>query len=216
MIKERDAELLWDTVSLLNEQNYIENAKAVFISIVERTFTLLKQSIDFLDDSNIEMPSKELSKHFRFIDRQIRSSLMMNDYESAHEQLVEYIELLSQIFPDEIDKKQFQKRIVAKLLTSHFLETTGNEHVSVLVAKNTEVYSSTEAAEILGISDQTIRRWCDKGKYPDAYQTDGGHWRIPKKYFKINLEEAIKRKEFEEQLNQFNTEKGEISEDEFL
>jgi excisionase family DNA binding protein len=83
---------------------------------------------------------------------------------------------------------------VAKLLTSHFLEAAGNEYVGVLVAEKAEVYSSTEAAEILGVSDQTIRRWCEKRKYPDAYQTDGGHWRIPKKYFKITLVDARKRK----------------------
>ncbi|WP_214627169.1 helix-turn-helix domain-containing protein [Paenibacillus agaridevorans] len=218
MIKERDEELLWDTVSLLSEQNLMDNAKAVFKSIVERTFVLLKQSTDFLDDSNIEVPSKELSNQFRYIERQIRYELMMKDYESAHEQLVEYIELLSQLIHDDdaTDKTTLQKRIMAKLLSNHFLDAEGNEYIGVLAAGKTEVYSSTEVAEILGVSDQTIRRWCDKRKYPDAYQTEGGHWRIPKKYFKITIEEARKRKEFEEQLNTLNNEKGEADEDEFL
>lgn len=72
----------------------------------------------------------------------------------------------------------------------------------------TNSYSTVEAAEIVGVSDQTIRRWSEKGKYPDAVKT-GGRWRIPKKYFKIFLEEARKRKSFEQHLNEFNAQYGE-------
>jgi len=44
-------------------------------------------------------------------------------------------------------------------------------------------YSTTEAAEKLGLSDQTIRRMCDKVKFKGAYKTEGGHWRIPENTF---------------------------------
>ncbi|MBD0383894.1 type I restriction endonuclease subunit R, EcoR124 family [Paenibacillus sedimenti] len=79
-----------------------------------------------------------------------------------------------------------------------------------------EVYTSSEVAEILGVTDLTILRWCDKNKYPEAYQTDGGHWRIPQKYFKISLEQARKRKVYEQQLNEFNASKGEADESEWI
>jgi excisionase family DNA binding protein len=79
-----------------------------------------------------------------------------------------------------------------------------------------EVHTSTEVTEIIGVSDQTIRRWCEQGKYPGAYQTKGGHWRITKKYFKVSLEEARKRNAFEQDLNDLNAKYGEVNEDEFL
>lgn len=55
---------------------------------------------------------------------------------------------------------------------------------------NQEAYTTSEAAQILHVSDQTIRRMCDAGKFPEATRTEGGHWRIPKKYFKVTLEQS--------------------------
>ena len=83
-------------------------------------------------------------------------------------------------------------------------------------ADYTKSYSTLEAAEIVGVSDQTIRRWCEKGKYPEAIKTGGNRWRIPKEYFKIPLEEARKRKAFEHQLNEFNAQFGEDNDDKSL
>lgn len=51
-------------------------------------------------------------------------------------------------------------------------------------------YTTSEAAEILHVSDQTIRRMCDAGKFPEASRTDGGHWRIPKKHFRVTLNQS--------------------------
>ncbi|MBS4220080.1 helix-turn-helix domain-containing protein [Bacillus sp. FJAT-49711] len=83
------------------------------------------------------------------------------------------------------------------------------EHIPMREEEDyTKSYTTLEAAEIVGVSDQTIRRWSEKGKYPDAVKT-GGCWRIPKKYFKISLEEARKRKAFEQHLNEFNAQYGE-------
>lgn len=86
----------------------------------------------------------------------------------------------------------------------------------MVTGESQEDYTSTEVAEILGVTDQTIRRWVEKGKYPGAYKTRGGHWRIPKKYFKISPDNAERRKAFDEKINQFNQMKGEVTEDEFL
>ena len=35
---------------------------------------------------------------------------------------------------------------------------------------------------------KTIKRWCEKGFFPDAYKTKGGHWRIP-----ANVVESVSR-----------------------
>ncbi|UTR10183.1 helix-turn-helix domain-containing protein [Evansella sp. LMS18] len=44
-------------------------------------------------------------------------------------------------------------------------------------------YTTTEAAQKLGFSDQTIRRMCESGKMKEASRSEGGHWRIPAEYF---------------------------------
>ncbi len=54
-----------------------------------------------------------------------------------------------------------------------------------------ETYTTSDAAQILHVSDQTIRRMCEAGKFPGASRTEGGHWRIPKKYFKVTLEQSM-------------------------
>lgn len=134
----------------------------------------------------------------------------------SYESFVEYIVKLSEVVPETDGKK-----MIAKILAEQTQNDNGNDFARAewtipITVEHTEAYTSTEAAEIIGVTDQTIRRWCEKGKYPDAFQTEGRHWRIPKKYFKIPLEEARKRKAFEQELNEFNAQYGEANEDEFL
>lgn len=40
---------------------------------------------------------------------------------------------------------------------------------------------TAEAADVFGVSDKTIRRWCSDGRFPNARKTSGdtGEWRIP-------------------------------------
>ncbi|MFS0560708.1 hypothetical protein AB1K91_08200 [Terribacillus sp. 179-K 1B1 HS] len=66
-------------------------------------------------------------------------------------------------------------------------------------------YSDFEVAEILGVPDQTIRSWCEKGRYSDVIRSEKGEGRIPKKYFRITLEQARKRNTFEKELDRFNS-----------
>lgn len=65
-------------------------------------------------------------------------------------------------------------------------------------------YTSAEIAAIIDVTDKKIQSWCEKGKYPGAKKIAGGHWLIPKEYFRITLEDARKRKAFDEELNNFN------------
>jgi excisionase family DNA binding protein len=53
-------------------------------------------------------------------------------------------------------------------------------------------YSTGDAAIILGVSKETVRRMCEHGRFPEAHKTDGGHWRIPSKYFNMTANEANK------------------------
>lgn len=68
-----------------------------------------------------------------------------------------------------------------------------------------QFYTAMEVAEIIGVTEQTVQHWCEKGKYPGAIQTGVGQWSIPREYFKITLEEAQKRNIFKQELNRYNT-----------
>ncbi|MDA8203562.1 MAG: excisionase family DNA-binding protein [Chloroflexi bacterium] len=47
-------------------------------------------------------------------------------------------------------------------------------------SRDTEYLTSTEAAEALGVSRNTVKKWARLGYLHDAYRTDGGHVRIPR------------------------------------
>lgn len=213
MNREHDDELLWETVVLLKEQNLIENALALFKSLINRTFSSLNVPTYFLEELNIQTPTDKTLSQIRLLDKEIYQALKNQNIPQAYEFLVDYIKEFSKVIPGSDEKE-----VMATLLYTRFLNNTPNNILRPIHLEEEigEVLTSTEASEIVGVSDQTIRRWCEKGKYPDAYQTEGGHWRIPKKYFKISYEQARKRKSFEDRLNQFNMKVGEVSEDEYL
>jgi excisionase family DNA binding protein len=37
----------------------------------------------------------------------------------------------------------------------------------------------SQLARQLGVRPHTVTRWCRQGRFPHAYQTERGHWRIP-------------------------------------
>jgi excisionase family DNA binding protein len=39
--------------------------------------------------------------------------------------------------------------------------------------------STGDVAEMLGVDRRTVTGWCIAGRVDGAYQTPGGHWRIP-------------------------------------
>jgi excisionase family DNA binding protein len=48
-------------------------------------------------------------------------------------------------------------------------------------SRDIEYLTSTEAAEALGVSRNTVKKWARLGYLHDAYRTDGGHVRIPRR-----------------------------------
>ncbi|MFC5465759.1 helix-turn-helix domain-containing protein [Lederbergia graminis] len=218
MYREHEEEVLWDTVTILKDQNRYENALVLFKSLIERTFSALRLPTSFLDEVKIELPSTEYMIRIRTQDKMIYESLKSKDMMGAYENLVDYIEKLSEVFP-EADQKKILAQIIADQTQIRMESVISSSTATIPLQEEVDYvnsYSTLEAAEIIGVSDQTIRRWCEDGKYPSARKTSGNRWRIPKEYFKITLEEARKRKAFEQQLNKFNAGHGEGDEDEFL
>ncbi|WP_246943517.1 MerR family transcriptional regulator [Bacillus pinisoli] len=216
MIKEHEEDILWDTVTILKEQNRLENALVLFKTLIERTLSIVRLPSKFLEEVKINLPSNEFVEQIRMLDKEIYQSIKSSNTTKTYELSVEFIETLSEIIPG-TDRKGLIAKILAEQSKSHVgVMNTRYDLFQAFPKEQAEVYTSSEAAEMIGVSDQTIRRWCEQGKYPDAYQTQGGHWRIPKQYFKITSEEAMKRRAFEQELNEFNAQQGEVDEDEFL
>lgn len=40
--------------------------------------------------------------------------------------------------------------------------------------------TTTEAAQLLGLTGRTVRRLCEIGRFPNATQPNRAHWRIPR------------------------------------
>jgi helix-turn-helix protein len=55
-------------------------------------------------------------------------------------------------------------------------------------------------AEALGYTNQTVREYCEAGAFKGAWQTMGGHWRIPRKYFeRAEVEKIIGKQSLPDQ-----------------
>ncbi|WP_088103100.1 hypothetical protein [Halalkalibacter urbisdiaboli] len=57
-----------------------------------------------------------------------------------------------------------------------------------------------------------VRRMCDRGKFPGAYQTDGGHWNIPKNVLITTEEQERKAEQLFQQIDTKNKEAGDVNE----
>lgn len=110
--------------------------------------------------------------------------------------------LLSEITKDSffIESLQVQKKQTIGVASSLSLPKSNFHNTKFSSKLRPEAfpneYTTGDAATILGVSKETIRRMCDTGRFPDAHKTNGKHWRIPSKYFKISPEEALNAKEF--------------------
>lgn len=67
-------------------------------------------------------------------------------------------------------------------------------------------------AKKLGLSGQTVRRLCDKGKFEGAYKTDGGHWKIPQDAFITTNEQDKKAESVLRRIDAKSKEAGEVDE----
>ncbi|WP_411348514.1 MerR family transcriptional regulator [Paenibacillus sp. WLX2291] len=219
----QEEHILWDTVELLCEQQQYEKAGVILKSIVQRIFTLFRLPADILDGVSFEVSSTTVLVGLHKQERIIRQQVMAQDIERAATTLQAYLGILEQLISS-TQRSGWIQQIMSRLVVAHYYQASavsGNWANSEKVHEQrvsyaSSVYTSKEAATLIGVSDQTIRRWCEAGKYPDAYQTEGGHWRIPHSYFKLNPAQAQHRKDFALKLDVYNARQGVTDESEFL
>lgn len=201
--KWRDEEL-WQSALTLTKLQYYNDALQVIKSIAVMAVSFWGGRLSFpsLPTPARKMISVEEIEYMRALSKEIARLLEeKQEIEHALEKATEYVDRFAYLLADtDTEAELVHKTLVKSWIRAH-MESTHD--LTVPFAKeNTPVYTSSEAAEIAGVSDQTIRRWCEKGKFPEAFQTDGGHWRIPQKYFKVTWEEARKAEDFMEKVDE--------------
>lgn len=195
-IIDREQEKMWESIETLASIDE-EQATVVFKLAVERSLREIDSFTPAISAIPLSLPNHETLLEMKKLDRNIRHALKERKIEKANEFLVDYIDLLSQITGN--DPVKVQKQLISSILTKRsrrrVLHVPKPMHLTKPHKKadlDSLFYSTSEAARKMGLSDQTIRRMCEKGKFPKALKTDGGHWRIPKNSF-ITTEEQDER-----------------------
>lgn len=195
-MKERNQEelSLWDAVTELMRTGNADLAIPVLRKAIKGPFSAIQDPLECLDRVSIKVPSEEQLQSLKAFDYAIQQALAHHNFDEAGDRYSRYIDALQDIFEDG-ESGDMKKKLLGQLLkNSCESQNYVHEQQAPYTTADTKTYTTSEVAEILNVSDQTVRRVCDKGKFPEAYKTDGGHWRVPRKYFKVTPEEAKTRK----------------------
>lgn len=216
-MKQRDQDdlLLWDAASELIRSGSADLAIPVLRKAIKGSFSVIQVPLPFLNQVAMKTPSEEQIESLKAFDSAIQQALKHQNFDEAGDRYSQYVEALQEIFEDG-ESKEMKKKLFGQLLKTSYESQSFpglvHEQATPYTTAESKAYTTTEAAEIINVSDQTIRRMCEKGKFPDAYKTDGGHWRVPRKYFRVTLEQAREADEFLKELDKKNKEAGEVDE----
>jgi excisionase family DNA binding protein len=218
-LMDQEQENLWDSVQILSQIN-VEKAKAVFKVTIEKSLQQLGITFPVFSTIRLSVPSTDRLSQLRQIEKKMREAYAHQEKEKAYEYLVDYIEQLSQMTED--DPLMVRKKLLASLLNERHkrkLKWSAKKYrlsasLAPLLSKQVAAayYTTSEVAKKLGLSDQTIRRMCEKGKFPGAYKTDGGHWRIPREIFITTPEQDERAEEVLQRIDIKNQKAGYVDE----
>lgn len=237
MVEESIDEKLWGVAQILAEENRLEEVETVIHSIASHVVG--RYSGKPLEEVVLKPISKKEFKVDHLISMKALSkevSLLVENqqYERAQEKIFEYIDEIVSLLSSSYEEEKRLRRSFLKNLIQFSVKTQRNNglsnsspyrlsHANVdIVPQGTifshpvtaavETYTTSEAAEILNISDQTIRRMCEAGKFPGASRTDGGHWRIPREHFNVTIEQSRQINEDLADIRKKSDEGGQVDE----
>lgn len=170
--------LLWDSVLTLLRAREAEQALSVLKKAVEGTFSVIHVSLDFLDAAKMHVPTLAQVVQLKELDIKIKQSLENGRFDETSRCFVQFAERLDELFQTS-RKPEIEMALYQVILRMLYVHETPNLYTH----EKKPMYTTSQAAEKLNVSDQTIRRMCENDKFPGAYKTDGGHWRIPSRYF---------------------------------
>ncbi|AUD14464.1 MULTISPECIES: helix-turn-helix domain-containing protein [unclassified Planococcus (in: firmicutes)] len=209
---DQEQENLWASVETLSTIN-TEQAEAVLKTTVERSLRQMGFTTPAISSLALKITDPQTVIELHQIERKIKHQLKNKNREMAYELLIDYLSKLSEM--TDKDPAVIQKKLIASLMAnsakSPLRASLVNRPASHQKTGNS-FYSPSEAAEKIGLSDQTIRRMCEKGKFAGAFKTDGGHWRIPKANFITTDEQDKRAKAFFDRIDTKNEEAGNVDE----
>ncbi|WP_100012406.1 helix-turn-helix domain-containing protein [Lentibacillus sediminis] len=214
MSKQERAQM-WESVEILSQIDE-DKAKTIFKVTIEQT--IQRFHIDSPIFSNVPLRFPDL-KHLALLretEEKMEQAFAKQERERAYEYLIEYVELISQLA--EGDPVMWQKKILASLLAASkksnwsITDEQIRESPVLYGQRETRFYTTNQTAKKLGLSDQTIRRMCENGKFTGAYKTEGGHWRIPGSEFITSDAQDKEAEEILKQIDKKNREAGDVDE----
>jgi excisionase family DNA binding protein len=212
---DQEQEQMWESVEILSQID-MEKAKTVLKATIEKAFRQLNIATPILSTIRLSARSFDHLTNLRETEKKMREAYGHQEREKAYEYLVDYIEQLSELIEE--DSVVTRNKLYASLLFQsrrkpyklHVKPFPAASSVSVKEGK--VYYKPSEVAKKLGLSDQTIRRMCEKGKFQGAYKTDGGHWRIPQDAFITTPEQDQRASEVLHRIDLKNKEVGNVDE----
>lgn len=210
--REKEQEKLWASVETLSSINS-EQAEAVLKTTVERSLKQMGFATPAISGLSLKITDLQSVLELHELERKIKQQLKKADRETASELLIDYFEKVSQMTDE--DPATIQKKLLASLVARNAQKTIKPFYIRRSAKRHkttSSYYSPSEAAKKIGLSDQTIRRMCEKGKFEGAYKTDGGHWKIPKSNFITTDEQDARAKDFFERIDAKNQKAGQVDE----
>ncbi|MCO7175415.1 helix-turn-helix domain-containing protein [Sporolactobacillus kofuensis] len=211
-----DQKEMWNSIQTLSKIN-VEQAKAVLNVTIQRSFRHFGIVLPVSSSQSLTLPEPEELQRLQQLEGELNDSLEKNNDLRFEELLAEYIEQMSTLTANDLSS------VRNKILPSATRHRRGKRvHYQLYREKNAAVlllkredkpfYTPKEVGVKLGLSDQTIRRMCEKGKFPNAYQTDGGHWRIPREAFITTSMQDEQAETILQRIDKKNLQSGDIDE----
>lgn len=211
----REQELLWDSVKTLSSIDKAK-AEAVLKTTIEKSLLLLDLYTPILSSIHFSIPDEEYLLKLKEMDTRLQEQITDTALEKQYEFAVEYIDMLSGISDE---PTRTSKKILASLLAQRkrrnrlrLVKRQTVKPINAIQKGGAQYYTPNEVAKKLGLSDQTIRRMCEKGKFRGAYKTDGGHWKIPEDNFITSREQDSRAEEVFRHIERKNSELGDVDE----
>ncbi|MFD2618743.1 helix-turn-helix domain-containing protein [Terrilactibacillus laevilacticus] len=219
---DREQETLWDTVKFLAKQQDIDKAEAVLKATIEKSLQLLNLYTPIVSHLRFSIPAEQFLNELKHLDADIRKKISRDITEKTYEEILDYIKMISEMTEDpQVTNKKMLASILFKKAKqdARVRRKTPTQFPEVQIEIDEAVkegekpfYTTSEAGHKLGLSDQTIRRMCESGKFIGAYRSEGGHWRIPEENFITTREQDIKGNGILEHLDKKNQEEGDVDE----
>ncbi|HEX7065647.1 MAG TPA: hypothetical protein VF199_11325, partial [Bacillales bacterium] len=159
-----DDHLLWDAASALIDANCPDLVSPILRKAIEGSLSAVGQSLDFLNNVTIKIPSEEQIRSLKAFDSAIQQAVKNGNFDEAGDRYGQYLEALQDIIEEGPElKKKFYGKLLEASYESNNASGLVNEKAATYTTAARTTYTTSEAAEIINVSDQTIRRMCEKG-----------------------------------------------------